>query len=299
MRSFEEAGGQLRRLATALYDLVLKDYGPPWVEGSRVAEEVKEDPAYRGRWGTRPVQDATMSAHVALVLAHDHLVGMAHLFAAKHTLATPITLGRTVVVACGRAYWQLDPSIDARERLRRAMNVQLASYAERGNLIGPEQTKSRDKLVSQILSITQTAPLHGFDVQTEKARKGQAMPLRYLGTRLPSEMLMAHELLADGEDDALGRTIYRVASAVVHAQPHTLGLLNFQPDGPRVDGVGAAAMSLSLPSLTSYTGGAVIGVYNAASRALAHAGLSVRAWDRAALPILRKWGETMRQFPVE
>lgn len=275
----------------------MRDYGPPWAEGSRVFGEVQEDPYYRGRWGTRPVQDATMSAHAALVLAHDHLVGMAHLFSAKHTLTTPITLARTVMVATGRAYWQLDPSISARERLRRAMNVQLASYQERDNLLAPEQSKARDKLVSQILAITQTAPHHGFKVVTEKPKYGQLAPSRYLDSKLPHEMKMVHELLADDDSDGLGRMIYRVASAVVHAQPHTLGLMNFQTTGPRVDGVGAAEMSLSLPALTSFTGGAVLGIYNSAGRALEHAGLPVRAWERAALPVLRKWGETMRQFP--
>ncbi|GHE07015.1 hypothetical protein [Klenkia taihuensis] len=297
MDSFEEAGSQLRNLANAFYELVMKDYGPPWAASSRVLREVQENPYYRGRWGTRPVQDATMSAHAALVLAHDHLVGMAHLFSAKHTLTTPVTLARTVMVAAARAYWQFDPGITVRERVRRAMNVQLASYQERDNLLGPAQSQARDKLVSQVLAITQTAARHGFTVMTDRPRYGQLAPLRFLDAKLPHEMKMVHEMLADDESDELGRTVYRVASAVVHAQPHTLGLLNFQRNGRPVDGVGAAEMSVSLQALTTYTGGAVLGVYNSAGRALDHAGLATRAWERAALPVLRKWGETMNRLP--
>ncbi len=78
------AARAIRQIARAMGELVMPA-GPPWPPGSRVAQEVAEDAAYTGRWGTRPVQAATMGAVGALVLAEEHLMGMARLVEAPDT----------------------------------------------------------------------------------------------------------------------------------------------------------------------------------------------------------------------
>ena len=290
---FERAADAISQLVRALDEQVMT-LGPPWPAGSRVASEVVDDPLFAGRWGTRPVQDATMSGLLALHIAEDHLIGIAALILAPDTVFTPLTLSRTVLAASARSYWVLDPAIAGRERLRRAMNVQLQSYRERSGLLDDGPSEDRDRLARLTLQIVQTAPKHGFVMGKGRPGRSRLWPERWLDERIPSEMQMVEQLLRAEGEAGIGNLAYRSASAIVHAQPHGVGMLTIEASGPSVNGVSPGRIGISIATLTRYLAAAVFGVHLAGRRAVNHAGQSIADWDRAVQPALQTWAELMR-----
>jgi hypothetical protein len=291
---FKRTAGRVRQIVQAMDDLVM-GIGPKWRPGSRIAEEVTEDPRYAGRWGSRPVQDATMAAVSALALAEDHLAGMARLIEGPGAVTTPITLARTVLAASARAFWLLDPAIDGRERLRRAMNLQLDSYRERSGLLEDSTGPQHARLVMLNLAITQTAPHHGFEVHRDKRGPKGLWPKTWLGDDKPppSEMQLVEQLLHVEGEKGIGTRAYRYASAVAHAQPHGLGMVQTAVLSAPVDGVSHGRIGITLGQLANYTAPAIFGIHLACQRARDHAGLPVQAWDRAVQPALRWWADML------
>jgi len=290
--AFVQATGAVRMLTTAMDSLVMP-VGPPWPTGSRIAREVAEDVVYTGRWGTRPIQDAALDARAALLVAEDHLLGIAALIEAPDIVAAPLSLGRTVLAAAARAFWQLDPDIDARERLRRAMNVRLHSYRERSGLLEHEDVRDRERLGRLLLDIIQTAPRHGFEVKQGKAGPGGLWPLRWLDEPLPKEMQLVERLFHGLGEQRTGTLAYRYGSAVVHAQPHGLGMLEARVESAAVDGVVSGRVGITSQQLARYLVGPLFGVHLACQRFVEHVGGRVRTWDRAVQPALRTWAALM------
>lgn len=292
---FKRAAGCVYKIVQAMDDLVM-GVGPKWKAGSRIATEAAEDPQYAGRWGTRPVQDATMAAISALALAEDHLAGMARLIEGPGAVTAPITLARTVLAASARAFWLLDPSIDGRERLRRALNLQLDSYRERSGLLEDTTGPEHARLVMLKLAITQTAPHHGFEVHRDTRGPKGLWPKTWLGEAKkapPGEMQLVEQLLHVEGEKGIGTRAYRYASAIAHAQPHGLGMVETAVLSAPVDGVSHGRIGINIGQLANYTAPAIFGVHLACQRLRDHAALSVRTWDRAVQPALRWWADTL------
>ncbi|MGY1609379.1 hypothetical protein [Geodermatophilus sp. SYSU D00700] len=287
MRSFDEAGQGLRRLADAMSELVLAPDAPPWRSNSRAAREAREEATYAGPWGEQPFRDAVIAGNLPLEVAHSHLLSMAILFPLDDVLTAPVTLGRTVSAACARSYWLLDPAADARERLRRTMNVRLATIAEAAEL-QPNDIDSQARYREISRAVTQTAATHDFVVRTERARPGRAWQLEYLEDKVPSEMALGRALL--GDNDKYSDRQYRLGSAAVHAQSHALDLLDLRLN----DADGQGGLRVDLRALLAHTAGAVLGVYKAGMRAMEHAGVPTYRWERIGTSILLSWRDGMR-----
>lgn len=288
MRTFEDAGDQLRQLADAMAHIVLAPIAPLWRSGSQAAREAREDATYAGPWGGRPMTDAIKSGMFPLELAHDHLLGMAALLPLPDVMTAPITLSRTVSTACARSHWQLDPSADARERLRRSVNVSLESLAERAQLFDSD-SESYVALAAEAQTIVDTASHHGFAVKTERPRHGGSWRLHFLDDKVPSEMALARQL--HSTSSRFANSQFRLGSAAVHAQAHGLALLNLAPGGPGPGGI----LRVDLAALAAHTAGAVLAVFKAGLRALEFAGVPTYRWERVGLPILQAWEQGMRK----
>jgi hypothetical protein len=76
------------------------------------------------------VKDGLSIAAMILGGAQDHLVGLACLLAAESSVYAPRTVARGLLEGAARAWWLLDPAIDARERVARTLTERLYSLLE-------------------------------------------------------------------------------------------------------------------------------------------------------------------------
>lgn len=269
--------------------------GPPWAGRSEAATDTRQERRYRDTWGANPQQDAIMRALMSLGHGVDHLIGMSYLFNAPEVAHGPVTLSRTVVSASSRAYWLLAPGIGARERLRRGMNVRLESLAEQLRVVhGVERwAASADKLRDQVAAITSSATRHDFDVQF--GRKVAGVVQHYLDPKMPSEMELAGLLpiAGNGFDPAL--THYRLASASVHAQPHSIGLVTLERAGRTIDGVTPMQSIVSLANTAVWCGPAVVSFYVACTQALQIVGGPLSEFRADAAPGMITWRAALRE----
>ena len=145
---------------------------------------------------------------------------------------------RTLLEACARAAWILDPTVDAEARVRRAFAIQ---FDELSNEITCARAMGEPENVLR-------AAREGVD---EAARDAVALGCRELrdrrgrrngiGQRLPS----ATELVKNCLDEEVA---YRILSAVTHGQARTIQQLSYGPAGPaasdsQVGGVEVAGLS--------------------------------------------------------
>ncbi|MGI8881049.1 MAG: hypothetical protein ACR2KJ_11205 [Jatrophihabitans sp.] len=148
---------------------------------------------------------------------------MAAVIRAENSIMALHTLLRPVLVGCANSRYVADPQISGRERLRRAMNIELGSCTEIMNLVGRASGDQLSKYDERRRKIASGGRALGFAVVNPEIKKTKHVWAPWhLGQPPPTEMRLVETLLESSEVPRIGLTLYRLLSAAVHAQPHTL-----------------------------------------------------------------------------
>ncbi|OZC83465.1 hypothetical protein CH282_16065 [Rhodococcus sp. 06-418-1B] len=288
MTSFEFLGQQLQVIASAFRD---DEYGmdssPPFRPRSRAWTEHQAERRFTGVWSRQPLINAYHEAVGYFFRAEDHLRGAGILVGGDNSVIySPVSLGRTVLSACGMAYWLMDPDIDVGERIRRRLAVELDTLDQRAELADSNSVYTED-LSKQISNIGEAAEVLGVDFRVDKLRWGGVR--HRLGLRVPSETAIAQAIVDDPEDEqTFGRFAYKWYSAVVHANPNSAALTNMTQTGPSIEGVQTVSASISLPKMAQNMLTAGLVYYKAGVRLHDHFGLRTQDSDVVARNALSK-----------
>jgi hypothetical protein len=153
----------------------------------------------------------------------DHLHGLGILFASETVTATH-TVARSALDIAIAPWFLLEPGIEARERIRRYMNLRLLRLKEQtmiapGDSKDPAAERFRQHAPRLVDRIARTARNHGFTVKTSKSRYKPV----HLTPDMPSTTMLAQEIVDPG-GSSLGSMMWRINSTVAHGQLHGLGL---------------------------------------------------------------------------
>jgi hypothetical protein len=259
--------------ATAALDMADPDHAGSMPVARPLRSELDQGRALTGPgpWSPNPVAFATMLADCRLLAAEDHLRGLRAVLADGSATLAALSMSRAVLEAAARAWWLLDPGIDARTRVARGMTDRLAELRQMirsgDHLPGP----SAKAAARQQAAILAGAHQHGFPVSARKGVVGNGSPT--------SSELVRRMLCGPGRPGGqLGRLVYAELSAAVHSQLEgrtwrrgwqLLGRLpSLDDDAVRVLGWAA--------------GCAVAGYSEARSRHSRLYGLDHGRWERAA-----------------
>lgn len=193
--------------------------GRTWIASSK-AESECADETLADEWGEYPCRDAWISAHTAANAGLDHLRALAVLLSADGVVLALSTTARGALEAFAAAHHLVAPDIaDARERVRRYMNMRLASLKDslRQFPTGssePELRASREHVTNRIGRVTGSARRQGFNVR--RTKRG----VQYLDREPPSITRLCDAAVSD--TPRLGALYYSQLSAVAHARPHGL-----------------------------------------------------------------------------
>ena len=222
----------------------------------------------------------------------DHLGGLIAAVNADGVVYAAITLLRPILESTATAYWLLEPAIDDRERLRRWMNLRLASLGETLRLVGPEERQS-DRALStgnQVYWILHHGQQLGFTAAKQGNRQGLE-PIWHLGRPVPGDGRLIAALLEEptiGLD--AGPIMHRLTSAVVHARLHGLMLMTHKAGAVRQDDGGwLTPVAVDLRTMTQYCAPVIWGLRTCLDRAAVFYGWESAAWHRATLKIMSSW----------
>ena len=166
-----------------------------------------------GPWSPNPVAFATMLADCRLLAAEDHLRGLRAVLADGSAMQAALSMSRAVLEAAARAWWLLDPGIDARTRVARGMTERLTELSQRirsgGQLKGPCIRAA----VQEQATILAGARQHRFPV----IAKGVTA---VVGERPPTSSELVRRMLCDPDlpGGQLGRLVYAELSSAVHGR---------------------------------------------------------------------------------
>lgn len=280
--SFQDLGDDLLRVAslTAHYAESATDW-----RGQSAAQLDSVDIRFSGDWASRPGLEITLLAARCLTVCADTIEGMAVTLPADRLLYTPLLLIRPTMSAAARCAFLVDPSIDFRERVRRWANLMLESSVEQVNLAS-DDVMARHSAEERLARYENSAVAFGFKVSTKKA-PGLLLGARYIDKQ-PSEMGMIGRLWAD---DPMGRTMYRLTSALVHVQSHgQMALLMTQEAvGSDHPGVSNVPSGITLQDAALWHSAAVLAVHRAVSDFLLYRGKSVNKWQQEIADVMKGW----------
>ena len=224
------------------------DFGPPYKPGSAAWKDHNAERRFVGAWSQMPMRNVHSEAIRYLNNAEDHLRGCGHLIPAEGIVFSPISLGRTVLNATAAAHWLLAPGVDAEERIRRHMNVQLNALEEKVQHCGddPESAQYKAKVERDIDELLDAAGKAGM---TPRKSKGQGR--LYINPVMPSDTQMLREFIAHADIPLPAEFLQRIHSAAVHANPNSLAVADLVPLEPSRDGVGLAAVRMTLAKMAS------------------------------------------------
>jgi hypothetical protein len=101
------------------------------IAGSRAEHEIATSVASVGRAaGRSPATYAFPMALRALIAAEDHALSVRELLSSEESMLGTLVACRAAIEASGRAFYLLDPTIDARERIRRNLAERVVSARE-------------------------------------------------------------------------------------------------------------------------------------------------------------------------
>jgi hypothetical protein len=160
------------------------------------------------------VKDTLSIAAIVLGGAQDHLVGLACLLDAESSVYAPRTVARGLLEGAARAWWLLDPAIDARERVARTLTERLYSLLERAKA---ERTMSNgtgqaaQTRIDYLIDLAERR--YGFVVLRDQK---QQRPLAVEATRPTSTELVGRLLMREGTHTEFGEVAYRLYSGATH-----------------------------------------------------------------------------------
>ncbi|MFC9832563.1 hypothetical protein ACFVKB_01860 [Rhodococcus sp. NPDC127530] len=172
------------------------DFGPPYKSGSAAWKDHNAERRFVGPWSQMPMRNVHSEAIRYLNNAEDHLRGCGHLIPAEGVLFSPISLGRTVLNATAAAHWLLAPGVDASERIRRHMNVQLNALEEKlqhcGDDVESAQYKTRvQRDIDELIAAADKAGM--------TPRKSKSRGRLYIDSVMPSDTQMLREFIAHAD----------------------------------------------------------------------------------------------------
>jgi hypothetical protein len=270
--------------------------GLDWTDGSEAAGEVEHEPEFTDDWAKAPVHHVLLMAIQAIHMADDHLAAMAAATRSEHVLFAPLTLTRTVLAACGSAYYLLEPGIGVRVRLARGWTQQLLAYTELMAMFGDDpQSRGFIRAQARRQAIKASAERHGFRVTAPRWKPGNAHASRwYIETKpRPETQLIGDVLAASGQ---VGVTLWRYTSAFVHAQPHAIPFMLMGDALPVRPGVAQAAVGTGLDRVLLYTTGAALAVDAVIARAAELFGKATDDWQSVVRPIMQRWAQWSRRM---
>jgi len=292
---FLEAAEHFRRLAEELS--AFPPNGQPAAPGSR-AELDAADRSFDGPWG-RATAELLREPAARLILAIEYLRGLAALTEADRVTVGIVPMIRPALATFGHLYYLFDPEIDVRERVRRRFNLRLASLVEELSITRILGSEDYERTAKEILDIRWTATKLGFDYTTRKRRKGQKQPsARYLGHPGPSEGQIVAGVLQP-MNDTFGPAVYRLTSAVTHAQMHGLKPFLHDPVATTEADVVTAQIGMTLRMFTALTGSVVYAAHVATNRVAGHFGWDTTSWATEAEAALAAWDGWLNAEPLD
>lgn len=292
---FLTIASDLDTIADAARDFL--DRGPDWTNESEAAAEVKQEPQFRDDWATAPVQHVLLMGTSAIRIAVDHLTAMAAAIRTEHVLFAPLTLTRTVLMACGSSYHLLDPGIGVRTRLARGWTRQLVAYTELMAMFGDDrQSRGFTRAEARRYAIKASAERHGFRVTAPRWKPDNNVRALhwYINTRPPPDNKLVGDLLASS--GRVGITLNRYTSAFVHAQPHAFSFMITGEGIPVRPGIAYTSLSTGLDRVLLYTMGAALALDAAVARAAEMFGKATDDWQSAFRPIMLRWAQWSKQM---
>ncbi|MFE3105389.1 hypothetical protein [Nocardia tengchongensis] len=282
--SFEQLARSVVAIADA-FETGTYDTGKPYKPTCQARRDGYAQHHYTGSWSRQPVDNLHMHAVGYLRRAEDHLRTMAMAAAAPKILYSPISLARIVTVSSGHCFYLLDPGIDVRERMRRALNLHAQMLTEQRNLVGDPSSPAAQLATTQITQLCGDARRMGFTV----SGAGQPWSPHYFDQKIPSDTdIVAQVLDADLSGGEHGKFAFRLFSAAVHSQPNIEALMHKRVISPSREGMGTAAPGLRLDALAAVAAAASCAFYEAHARMRTYFGITDRTVDVAALTALQE-----------
>ncbi len=266
-----------------------------WQPGSPAAGMIDDEPTFATLPFERPIISTLVQPLITIDQAADHLVACAAIIRTPRTALSLLTTLRPLAVACGWAYYLTNPAIDAREHVRRALNVQLESDTELMNYIqlpGPELDKI-DKRRRDIAAGARTLGLHV--TKPEKRANTTTWPTWHVGDRPPSEMKMLNDLLGSTQTLQIGHDLYRLLSAATHAQQHAIyAVMQVSQATPAADGLTRVPFGITGRSLVSWTAATTAALDRVMQQCCRYYGWPPLRWNSIAAPKVIDWLQTTR-----
>jgi len=281
---------QLGQVATAVGAYLQLDPSP-WPDSISSREKAREQ-----EFDALPFEYPMAHVHLAplqyLAVSQDHLTAIAAVVRTPGTVMALLTLQRTQLVATGWASYLADPSIDVRERVRRAMNGYLESTTEQMRLVGREDEVSArgfDQLNHRRQEVIRGAKQLGWHATTPQSPKRKAWPeVWWIGDKPPTEMAVLDSLLGDASlNDRIGYTLYRHLSGTSHARPHALlWFVDREQVLSRGDGSALAPIRMDGRMLATLAMTSVVALTIAMDRCVGLYGWPPHRWKQEVVPIL-------------
>jgi hypothetical protein len=283
LRELASTVGGVARVAMSYRETLYPDRKP--CVGSQLEAQLREEAGLdepNTAWGDQVVASAISQAVASLVAAEDQLVCMEHVLREPLTTFGITTLARGVVEACTRAWWLLDPGIDARSRVARYMTDRLETLWEARKL---EEVMGAPRVAAARMQDIQTvAERKNFKVVPEGRKSPPAIEQPW-----PWIVRLVEDILGNRQ---LGRLVYADVSAVGHGRVHgivqRLDIVNQLAD-PTATIQWARANPLKAIGMA--VGAAVLAHWAAFGRELELHGWDRAAWHsytRTAMPIIRR-----------
>jgi hypothetical protein len=286
--TFEYLGQQIQSVATAFRDGEYGlDSGPPFRPRSRAWTEYQAEHRFTGVWSRQPLINSYHEAVGYFFRAEDHLRGAGILVGGDNTVIySPVSLGRTVLSACGMAFWLMKPDIAVGERIRRRLAIQLDTLDQRIDMAEKGSPYIRD-LKKQIADISEAAPILGETFRADRQSWGG---IRHrIGPKVPTETTVVREIVDDPDtEQAYGRFAYKWYSAAVHANPNSAALTDMTPVGASIEGVQTVSTSITLPKMAQHMLTPSFIYYKAGARLAAHFGVRTTSANLSALKALSR-----------
>lgn len=215
-----------------------------WTDDSPAARE-SEHEELADEWAERPARDAVIGARTLTTSAINHLRALSQLLVADGIIYPLFTVARGALEVSAQAHYLAEPDIGPRERVRRHMNMRLASLHEQKLLIeglvdsptGRQETlEALDHVEGRTAKILRSAKNQGFG-----RVKGKGYTPPHIGETPPSSMKVIEDAVSQNVP-RLGTVFWRYLSAIAHGTEYGLAaylkMVGPSDDPRRGDGVG-------------------------------------------------------------
>jgi hypothetical protein len=235
-----------------------------------------------------PAYDALSCASMVLGGAQDHLRGLESLLVAESSVYAPMTVARALLESAARAWWLLDPAIEARERISRALTERLKSLHEGAKIVramaeGSGQTKDLDHVNARIDHVASIARQNDLRVIEDKGGR----PVAVAAERLSATAIVAQLLAGRDGNMEFGEIAFRAWSGAPHGMLWGLTAgLSAEPD-PMGQHELIGHLRMTLGSVEQLVAIAAMAFGEAFNREVELNGWDRRDWDAYARQALK------------